>query len=150
MRGDYSPLLLRPTEEPQYAKSRWMKGHTAMDAKMWKLGVEVNAARLPPLIANDDSVQLEAHLLGTTTQVLNVASTFSARYELCKAYTYHKADILQPAKIEAQVYRIKELAYKYMPKPHIGIIVEDNQIIGRAWLDEPECECTERAHICIE
>lgn len=148
-RGDYSPLILRPTEEPQYAKSRWLKGHTAMDGKMWGLGVEVSAAHFPPLIVDDDSVQLEAHLLGTTTQFSDVASTFSARCERCKAYTRYEAEIWQPAKMEAQVYHIKGLAYKNMPKPHIGIIVDDNQVIGRAWLDEPGCECTERARIWI-
>jgi hypothetical protein len=62
--NDFSPLLLRPSDEPQYDKARWLKGHTVMTSNMWGLAIQTRAAHVAPRIQGN-SVSLELDLVGT-------------------------------------------------------------------------------------
>ncbi|OCK78959.1 hypothetical protein K432DRAFT_300828 [Lepidopterella palustris CBS 459.81] len=68
--NDFSPLLLRPSDEPKYKTARWLKGHTVMTAGMWGLGVQTQPARVVPSV-KDHAVYLELELVG------NITDTFS-------------------------------------------------------------------------
>ena len=61
--NDFSPLLLRPSNEPIYEKARWLKGHTAMTANMWGLGVQTQPANVTPLL-QEHALNLELKLVG--------------------------------------------------------------------------------------
>jgi len=151
-RNDYSPLLLRPSDEPQHARVRWLKGHTTMDANMWGLGIQTGAAHVPPIILSDDSVELEVHLLGIVTDTMDLLdgeAMLSVQCLVCKTSISSKAYMWQQPKGASKLYRIPGLAYQTSDSGQIGIVVEDPQVIGRARPGLPRCRCNEHIRICI-
>jgi hypothetical protein len=64
--NDLSPLLLRPSDGPKYAKARWLKGHTIISANMFGLGVQTHPALAPPQL-QDHAVHLQLDMVGTIT-----------------------------------------------------------------------------------
>ena len=68
--NDFSPLLLRPSNEQKYEKARWLKGHTAMTANMWGLGVQTQPARVAPRL-QDHAIYLELELVGRLTDTFS-------------------------------------------------------------------------------
>jgi hypothetical protein len=68
--NDFSPILLRRSQEPQYDAIRWLKAHTIMTADMWGLGIQTQPATTRPLLQGN-RVQLELQCLGTVQETFN-------------------------------------------------------------------------------
>ncbi|KAF2824856.1 hypothetical protein CC86DRAFT_371356 [Ophiobolus disseminans] len=152
-RGDYSPLLLRPPNEPQHGRVRWLKGYMRIDEKMWGIGVQTNAAYIPPTILPDDSVQLEVRFLGALGDFspnFDGESRLLVQCMLCKSRIHCGASMWREPKGAANLYLVPGLTYLNARCEHIGIVVEDAQVIGRALLGAPPCNCSEVAHIRLE
>ena len=64
--NDFSVLLLRPSNEQQYKRASWLKGHTALTSNMWNLSIETRPANICPRV-KDNEILLHLELMGTIT-----------------------------------------------------------------------------------
>ncbi|KAF2029851.1 hypothetical protein EK21DRAFT_112526 [Setomelanomma holmii] len=151
-RNDYSPLLLRPAKEPQYGEIRWLRGHTAMEADMWELGVQMSAAHSAPTIMPDDSVQLELQSIGLidqTTTIVAKETTTAIPCPTCRTVMSCQLSMWQAPKDHAVLYCIPGLLYAGSGSASVGIIVDDSEVIGRASFAKSVCDCAELVTVRI-
>tara|TARA_R110002003_G_scaffold79_4_gene7026 strand:+ start:7704 stop:8828 length:1125 start_codon:yes stop_codon:yes gene_type:complete len=152
-RNDWSPLLLRPSDEPPHLTVRWLKGHTVIEANMWGLGVQTSAEHIAPTILSDNTVELAVQYLGQTwgsITLLDLCTILSAQCPVCRIATSCQAYMWYLPSGAAGLYRVPGLCYESTGTSPAGIIFENGRIIGRAYFYQPGCGCKELVRIRVE
>ncbi|KAH7069565.1 hypothetical protein BKA63DRAFT_519195 [Paraphoma chrysanthemicola] len=145
-RNDWSPLLLRPSDEPPYPTVQWLKGHTAMEADMWGLGIRTSAAQSTPTILPDNSVEIAVQYLGqiwssVPIELLDMSTVLSAQCTQCRMVTPCQAYMWYLPSGEAGLYRVPDLCYETTGRSHAGLVFENGRILGRAYFYQGWCRC---------